>query len=136
MKARRLERRKPLRVPSTTILIVCEDSKSSPDYFRRFRSELSLTSVTVEVYGEECGSAPISVVNYAIDRKKETETSSIRDKYDEIFCVIDIDEHETDQAIQKARDNNLNMIISNPCFEYWYILHFKKTGKSFPKIGF
>jgi hypothetical protein len=133
VKARQLERRQPVRTSSRTILIVCEDSKSSPDYFVRLRSELTLTSVTVEVYGKECGSAPISVVNYAIERKQEVETSSIRDKYDEIFCVIDIDEHETDQAIQKARDNNLNMIISNPCFEYWYILHFRKTGKSCPR---
>jgi hypothetical protein len=133
VKARRLERRKPVRIPSKTILIVCEDSKSSPDYFVRLRNELKIKSVTVEICGKECGSAPISVVNYAIERKQEVETSSIRDKYDEIFCVIDIDEHQTDQAIQKARDNDLSMIISNPCFEYWYILHFRKTGKSCPR---
>ena len=130
MKARQLERRESVRIPSKTILIVCEDSKSSPDYFRKLRSELGIKSVTVEICGKECGSAPISVVNYAIERKQGVESSSIRDKYDEIFCVIDIDQHETDQAIQKAKDNNVNMIISNPCFEYWYVLHFKRMGKS------
>ena len=137
VKARSLGRREPLRTTGKTILIVCEDSKSSPDYFIKFRNELRLRSVNVEICGKECGPAPISVIDFAKKRKEEVKTSSIRDEYDEIFCVVDIDEHETDQAIQKARDNDLKIIISNPCFEYWYILHFERTGKSYssrPKL--
>jgi len=132
VRGRSLWRKKPLRAVGRTVLIVCEDSKSSPDYFGKLRSKLRLKSVNVEVCGKECGTSPINIVDYALEKKEEVKTSSIRDGYDKIFCVIDIDEHETDQAIQKARDNNLEIIISNPCFEYWYILHFEKTGKSYP----
>lgn len=138
-KARDLSRRLPSRTVSKSILIVCEDSKSSCDYFEKFRKELKLSSVHVEVCGKECGSAPTSVVDFA-KQKKESQTSPIRDEYDNVFCVVDVDEHPPKtlkKAIQKARDNDLTLIISNPCFEYWYILHFKYTGTAYtnrPKL--
>ena len=132
IRGRALERRKPSRTVGKTILIVCEDSKSSPAYFKKFRKELCLSSVKVEICGEECGSAPKSVVDFAKVKKLESETSTVRDDYDEIFCVVDVDGHPSlGDAIQKARDNSLNIIISNPCFEYWYTLHFERTGSSF-----
>ncbi len=131
VKARSLTRRPASRTVRKSILIVCEDSKASCDYFEKFRKELSLTSVRVEVCGKECGSAPISVVNFAKE-KKESQTSTIRDEYDEICCVVDVDDHPTlNDVIQTARDNDLELIISNPCFEYWYILHFERIGKAY-----
>jgi hypothetical protein len=43
-----------------------------------------------------------------------------------------VDEHESfDQALNRAQDNKFNVAISNPCFEFWYVLHFEKTGRSF-----
>jgi len=132
IKGRSLVRRRPFRTVGKSILIVCEDSKSSPAYFRKYRKKLSIRSVNVEVCGEECGSAPISVVDFAKVKKLEVETSTVRDDYDEIFCVVDVDDHPSlGDAVQTARDNSLNLIISNPCFEYWYILHFERTGSSF-----
>jgi hypothetical protein len=94
----------------------------------RFHKELSLSSVHVEVCGKECGSDPMSVVTFA-KQKKDTTTSTIRDAYDEIFCVVDVDEHTNlKDAIQTATDNHLDLIITNPCFEYWYLLHFTRSG--------
>ena len=129
---RDLRRAIPDRTESKSILIVCEDSKASPGYFKKLRSELGLCSVNVEIYGEECDSAPIGVVDFAKKRKLDVRTSTIQDGYDEIFCVVDVDDHTTlGDAIQKARDNDLKLIISNPCFEYWHILHFEKTSKAY-----
>ncbi|MBN1554215.1 MAG: RloB domain-containing protein [Phycisphaerae bacterium] len=46
--------------------------------------------------------------------------------------MIDKDRHETlDSAIQKAKDNDISLILSNPCFEYWFLLHFKKHAGLF-----
>lgn len=137
-KGRSLGRPKPSLTESVSILIVCEDSKSSPDYFERFRKKLRLSTVTVEVCGEECGSAPMNVVNFAKEKKKSVETSTRLDGYDYIFCVVDVDNHPSlGDAIQTARDNDIDLIISNPCIEYWYILHFDETGSSYnsrPKL--
>ena len=86
---RDLRRAIPDRTESKSILIVCEDSKASPGYFKKLRSELGLCSVNVEIYGEECDSAPIGVVDFAKKRKLDVRTSTIQDGYDEIFCVVD-----------------------------------------------
>lgn len=133
IKGRKLERPKPFLTESKSILIVCEDSKASPDYFKRFRKELNLSSISVEICGKECGSAPIDVVTFAKDKKLEIITSPVR-VYDKIFCVVDVDDHPSlKDAIQKARDNELELIISNPCFEYWHVLHFEKTSKAYSR---
>ncbi|MCB1194366.1 MAG: RloB domain-containing protein [Leptospiraceae bacterium] len=109
------------------ILIVCEDSKSSVFYLRdRIRVE-RLTTTQVEVSGES-NSAPISVVDYAIQRKKEQRRKAKREgiyEFKEIYCVMDVDNHETlSNAKRKALDNNLIPIVSNECFELWYLIHF------------
>jgi hypothetical protein len=132
VKARRLERRKPVLTPGKTILIVCEDSKSSYLYWKKFCRKHCVSSVYVEICGPECGSAPINVIDYAIKQRDSVPTSPVRDDYDDVFCVIDVDRHTTlAQAIDKANTNNLRVILSNPCFEYWYILHFKRTGSPY-----
>jgi len=134
VRGRNLERRKPLRTTGKTILIVCEDAKASPDYFRKLCLKLSIKTARVEVRGKECGSDPKSVVDYANDIREKANTNSGSDGYDETFCVIDIDKHskkKLNDAKQKARDNDIKLIISNPCFEYWYVLHFKKTGSAY-----
>ncbi|MCK4626389.1 MAG: RloB domain-containing protein [Phycisphaerae bacterium] len=134
-----LERRKPFRTQGRCILIVCEGEKTEPDYFKSLRRELRLRSVKVEVVGKECGSAPINVVDEAIKKKDSSKSATIVDYYDEIWCVMDVEApqpHTTlDQALDKARDNGLKVALTNPCFEYWYILHFKKTSQFMQKNG-
>ena len=130
VRGRDLSRRNGFREPNKTILIVCEDAKSSPDYFERLRKKLSLKPVTVEICGKECGTDPKGVVDCAVQKRKDAEKSPVKDGYDKVFCVVDIDKHRNmGDAIQRARDNTIDLIISNPCFEYWYILHFKRTGE-------
>lgn len=97
-----------------------------------------MSSVDVEVVSEECGSAPISVVNEALARKEERQLSARRGglpAYDVIWCVVDVEApvpHESlSRAIDKAKSNDLDMVLSNPCFEFWYLLHFQRTSRLF-----
>jgi len=137
-KPENLRRRKPIKSPRKTILIVCEGEKTEPLYFKAFRRELRLSTIEVVVDGKGSGSAPISVVDYAIDlrqkRKEEARDSFVLAEFDVIWCVIDVEAptpHKSlNDAYQKARANKLNVALSNPCFEYWYLLHFKRTSMS------
>jgi hypothetical protein len=76
------------------------------------------------------GGVPKTLVERAAARKKlaEREAERFRDdnlKYDEVWCVFDIDEHPNiPDARQQARDNEIELAISNPCFELWLALHF------------
>jgi hypothetical protein len=47
-------------------------------------------------------------------------------RYDHVWCVFDVDEHpHIPDAKQQARDNGIELAISNPCFELWLLLHFQ-----------
>lgn len=132
-----LKRRKPVRIPRLCVLIVCEGEKTEPNYFDAFRKKLSLSSVEVEIVGEKSKSAPINVVDFAIrkrtQRENEAPHSTTRLEYDVVWCVIDVEApkpHKTlADAVAKAKKNKVKVALSNPCFEYWYVLHFEKTGR-------
>ena len=117
-----------------TILIVCEGAKSEPFYFGDLVRTLGLK--TVRIIGKKCGSSPLCVVN----RAKEISTGKIDliEKfnegvdYDEVWCVFNQDQHTTlRDALDKAYGNNFKVALTKPCFEFWYLLHFRKTTKGF-----
>jgi len=119
-----------------SILIASEGSKTEPMYFNALKNRLRLAMVDVEVVGE--GAAPITVVDRAIElrteRKRAAKKSLTKAEYDVVYCVIDVEAPTAEslaRAVDKARGNRLEVILSNPCFEYWYILHFKKTSAPF-----
>ena len=119
------------------ILIVSEGSKSEPIYFNALRKRLRMVMVEVDIVGE--GAAPITVVDRAIELREERERTArkslTKTEYEVVYCVIDVEAprpHESlARAVNKAKDNGLEVILSNPCFEYWYILHFRKSGAPF-----
>jgi hypothetical protein len=131
------KRREAFKEPRKSILIVCEGEKTEPIYFNALKEKLRLIMVDVEIVGE--GGAPITVVDHAIElreeRKRIARRSLTKTEYEIIYCVIDVEAptpHETlANAVTKAKDNKLEVILSNPCFEYWYILHFRKTSAPF-----
>jgi len=122
--------------PRKSILIVSEGSKTEPLYFNSLKSNLRLAMVDVEIVGE--GAAPITVVDHAIElraqKKRAAKKSLTQAAYDVVYCVIDVEAPKAEslsRAVNKAKDNKLEVILSNPCFEYWYILHFRKTSAPF-----
>jgi hypothetical protein len=118
-----LERRPPFREPRRRILIVCEGKKDEPNYFEGLRSKLRLSTVEIKIAGKECDPVPMKVTEYAIEKKK--------DGYDTIWCVMDVDNRHNNtlpKAIKKAKSENIKIALSNPCFEYWLLLHFEKIS--------
>lgn len=110
------------------ILIVCEGSETEPRYFRALRAELKLGAVDIQVEGESCESAPISVVDYALELKARARRQV---PYDAVWCVIDRDNHESfDRAIDKAAAHGIQVAASVRQFEVWFLLHFVYSTRS------
>lgn len=125
-------RRKKLREPYDVVLIVCEGAKTEPAYFSSLKNELRLSSTNIHICGRECGSAPISVVDYAIDECKKS------GGYNRVYCVFDKDRHVSYvAAVDKVRRTKLRggtkifAITSVPCFEYWLLLHFDDSARPY-----
>ena len=131
-KARDLSRKTPKRETYKTILIVCEGEKTEKLYFEDLISTKKLSSVNVQVYSGR-GSDPESVVKTAIEEKDK---QSQHLEFDEVYCVIDRDAHQTfDDAKKLAKEHNINLIVSYPSFEYWYLCHFKYSRAPIVKTG-
>ena len=138
-----MKRRGPRREPYDRVLIVCEGSKTEPNYLRELIVHHQLSSANVQIVGDG-GAAPVSVVDYAIEQFEKDPD------YNSVFCVFDRDEHASfDAAVQRVRDKKLirregrrrlgsarfEAITSIPCFEYWILLHFQYTTATMSRFA-
>ena len=125
---RRLARRVPYKEPKPVILIVTEGKVTEPRYLNGFARAAKNPRVRVEVVGGV--GVPKTIVEFAKHRRIEAEEEARGAKddnirYDEVWCVFDFDEHpNVPDAKQMARDNGIELAMSNPCFELWLWLHF------------
>lgn len=58
--------------------------------------------------------------------KEAAKSQDPNDHFDQVWCVFDIDEHlKIPDARQQARDNGISLVVSNPCFDLWILLHYQ-----------
>ena len=101
---------------------------TEPEYLRGLQRACRNPRVTIKV-AEEHG-APMTLVRTAKQHKQDAGKRAAREKdenlaYDSVWCVFDMDEHHrVGEAMEMARDNRIELAISNPCFELWLLLHF------------
>jgi hypothetical protein len=126
---RRPGRRTPFRDSKPRILIVTEGENTEPEYFCGFAKACHNPRVTIEIAPKH--GVPKTVVEIARDYKKEAEKEAAGEKddnlaYDSVWGVFDIDNHpRVGEAKEMARDNNIQLAVSNPCIELWLLLHFQ-----------
>ncbi len=111
------------------LLIVCEGSETEVNYFKAFKRELRLSSLKIEVFG--AGGGDIKVINYALTLQERPETA----EFDEIWVVFDKEgenkKSSFEKAIQLANKEGFKLAVSEPSFEYWYLLHHTLTTQPF-----
>lgn len=117
------KRKKNIRNPLPSILIVCEGEKTEKFYFEAFE----VPNAHVKVTGEGRGANVLL---------KAAKKYLKKDNYDQIWFVFDKDEikdEDFNMAIVTIENKGYNAIYSNPCFELWYLLHFKFYQSSLNK---
>ena len=130
---KRDRKRRPARRPAVKdvkpiVLIVTEGKKTEPQYLKGFADANRNSRVRIKVIGG--AGVPKTIVESAKQHKADADIRAKREKddnlrYDEVWCVFDFDEHpNVPDARQMARDNGIDLAISNPCFELWLWLHF------------
>ncbi|MGB3401590.1 MAG: RloB family protein [Microcoleaceae cyanobacterium] len=98
-------------------LIVCEGSKTEPNYFKHFRVPKNVVELDIRGIGENT----VNLVKEAIKLKEDD------GDYDQVWCVFDknsFSKEQFNQALDIAKKNNIKVAYSNEAFEIWYILHF------------
>lgn len=112
----RRTRREPFREPKRTILVYCGAERTEPDYFEGFKSLLERASVTVKV--RATGTDPVRLIKAAADYRARKPGV-----YDEVWCVFDVDRFDVAKAVAEAEKRDIQVAVSNPCFELWLLLH-------------
>lgn len=131
-KNRDLKRQPPKTESYDLVLIVCEGEKTEPLYFENLKVIEKLSSANIKVVSGK-HSDPITVINTAID---EQEKQKYYLPFDKVYCVIDGDVSANLIQVKKmAKQNNIQLIISYPCMEYWYICHFMPYRSFIGKTG-
>jgi hypothetical protein len=144
-KHRHHERKPGDRASCDRILIVCEGSKTEPNYFKEIRAAYHLREDVVVILSSTTGTDSIQVVECAKEIFESGIPAKIRPGkpipplyFEQIFAVFDRDDHESySNALRKAAslDGKLKnkqkqpvsfkAIPSVPCFELWLLLHYK-----------
>lgn len=111
----------PVRRPRTRtalprILVVCGAAKTEESYLKGLRGSVANRAVDVVLLKRP--KDPLDVVRYTIRYAR----AAAKD-FDEVWCVVDVDDFDIDQAGQLARDADVRLAVSNPCFELWLLLH-------------
>ncbi|HEH4644954.1 TPA: RloB domain-containing protein [Campylobacter coli] len=120
----RLRDRKTKRKENEVILIVCEGEKTEKNYLNQLKDFFRLSNVSINIISSKKPD-PSQIVEFTKEKNKD-------DSYDKIYCVFDKDTHSNfNEAKQKCEKYNFEAIISNPCFEFWILLHFEYTAKPF-----
>ena len=121
-----LRRKVGQRDPAGRFLIVCEDAKSSPNYFLALKRHFGLSATVVS---SEHYSQPLQVVKRAVEIKRQAQRDPGLPPFKQAWCVIDGDYGDKiNNARKKAVANNVRLAISTPCFEYWVLLHFVESA--------
>lgn len=109
------------------IYIICEGKETETKYFKHFRTRNCLVDIV-----------PISSKHKAAEHlvKHAKSLLSHSDYFpkdgDQLWCVFDCDDNtngELKNASDYAEKHGYKIAYSNPCFEYWYLLHFIKQNR-------
>jgi hypothetical protein len=118
-----------------TIRIVVEGEKTEKIYFNEIRKLADLTAMEVKIIQCTKGTSATQIVEEGIQLLKQHDP-----KIDEVWCVFDKESEREDKDFRRAMKLQKNTVISgktlscavsNPCFEFWILLHFEKTDKPF-----
>jgi hypothetical protein len=79
-------------------------------------------------------------MNAVLGARQDAKSEKRWEHEDSAWAVFDGDEHITNtpanwhQAIQKAKSQKINLAITNPSIEFWYLIHFQVALLTFSEI--
>jgi hypothetical protein len=120
---------KPIK-PTNKRIAVVGDGQTEKIYFDKLKEVEGLRNVSLKP------DLPKSVGSYkGVFDKAE---SLYEQGYDEVYCLIDMDKVLSDNTLakyltDKKRIEKKGIIVfeNNPCIEFWFLLHYVRTTKSF-----
>jgi hypothetical protein len=115
------------------LLVGCE-GKSESHYLDEIRQQKRLSTHRMVILDCPC-TDPLGIVNLVLQEREVFRKEKRWTDSDQAWAVFDGDEHRDavplnwNNAIQLAQARGVNLAISNPSIELWFLLHFQdQTG--------
>lgn len=116
-------------------LIVCEGTKTEPNYFKGLKQNLPLGVIDLVDLGVEgTGHNTLTVIDDALKVKQRLE--NVGRTIDEVWAVFDRDsfpDQNFNNAILKGKNVGVFCAWTNESFELWYLLHFRFFQNGMPR---
>lgn len=113
------------------VLIIVEGTRTEKLYFESLARDERASAVHVDVVHSKGDTAPENLVQQAGKARQSRIESDKWEDDGQVWCVCDTEQPEPGiplrNALAKARKLDINMAVSNPAFEYWYLLHFRNS---------
>ena len=112
------------------LLVVEGWNVTESNYFQGFQCQES--NVNIKILRPNSVTDPKKMLSEL--RKKQKSLQLNLKKGDKLFLIADLDcDEEKAKTIRELMDKNkdVDFIISNPCFEIWFLLHFIYSTKSY-----
>lgn len=127
---RKIRKENVLKQKSSNWLIICEGTKTEPNYFERAVDEINKKiddeyKLKVKIVGKGMNTKSLVKATDLQIRIDKYSTSIV--PYGKIFVVFDKDSFEPndfDEAIKTCNDNGYIPLWSNQAIEFWFLLHF------------
>ena len=122
------------------VLIVTEGSQTEPKYFEHFKTRQN--NIDIRVVGSRSSAGEtdyISLLRKAREYQERNQLSSSTG--DSVWVIADADVNynnpkpmaeknsKLNQARKMADNRGINLLLSSPCFEFWFLLHYQYTTR-------
>jgi hypothetical protein len=127
-------RRTPGQEEKIRVLIVGEGEQTEHNYFIGLRGaeQMVRDRFVLDVLKGQGGSAT-DVVQLAVER--QARKAHRGREYDEVWCVFDVEGEALRTDVRAAREfagrHGIQLAVSNPCFEVWFLAHFRRSSRPF-----
>ncbi len=114
--------------------IFCEGKRTEPEYLdalKRLPAARDLAAVDLRVATAYGGTVPKTLISVAIEARRRADEEKA--EIDEFWYVFDVEAPQNHpdlkESVERARQNDIELAISNPCFELWLVLHFQDHAR-------
>ncbi len=99
-------------------------------YFSQMRQALRMQNLSIE--------PKLSPKNDPLNIIETAEKEMNRADFDHVWCIFDSDTLSSAtfrEAMRKAQNSGIHIADSLPCFELWFLLHFRFTSRQYEKCS-
>ncbi|MBQ6854272.1 MAG: RloB domain-containing protein [Alphaproteobacteria bacterium] len=124
-------------LPKKLYHFICEDEKSMLYYLQGFKSEYAVRcKIAINIEQATEGTSANKVQNSALRVHRKLNNNPIYKQVGfQVIACFDKDKNDIHDIYRIIQTNNktstMGTIYTNPCYEYWLLLHIEKTNREF-----